>query len=153
MTVDLPSDPSQLTPDAARNAEACDQTDLLCLRIMGVPSRRWSYDQPKMGGRDSQIRVQYRVSRTPEGAYRAREWLRETIDPSQFDADAVEYTDVEVSVSRYDAALCAQAFGEDYNFHEIVSLYPNHSGDEALNAARLLLLLAAEGVIEIEEGA
>ena len=116
---------NQLTPDAARNAEAGPETDRLVHIVKGASAEK---TMPVARFEDCSDCLQY--SRTPEGAYRAREWLRERVDRAV------------VVYSSDDPCAGLAGYGG-----------PNpavYAPTEHLATARLLLLLAAEGVLEVE---
>jgi len=125
--VELPDTPDALTPEQAREAPDGPETDRLCLRVMGRDP-----DDLLMPSHGQVLFKGHWISRDPRGAHRARQWMR---------AQGYE-------VSLHDDAACATLpYIEGEQEHREWAVI-DEGADEHTLSARLLLLLAAEGVIE-----
>jgi hypothetical protein len=121
------------TEDEARSAEAGAETDQRCARVMG-----WTTEAGTPIREGDDVAPSQRVSRTAEGAHQAREWLRG------------EGFDVRMRL-RDEAwrqpSITMAAFGDRHGFVSRSAGWVN-AKTEHLATARLVLVLAAKGVLD-----
>jgi len=124
------------TEDEAREAETGLETDRRCARVMG-----WTTDAgtPIRDGND--VAPSQQVSRTAEGAHRAREWLRnQSVEGHPIRLERAERTEVGERIFIERAIIDGKCGAIPVEFATAPT--------EHLSIARLVLVLAAEGVLD-----
>jgi len=132
------------TADDARNAEAGLETDRRVLRVMGVEPKEQIFKGASL--RSSKgvkaLLGSQQVSRTAEGAHRAREWLR---------GQKYHGKQIRVDIFQQDTgAFMARAYYwmKGATPPSNVTIAKANAPNEHLATARLILVLAAEGVLD-----